>query len=270
MISLKRIAPLFALLCATLFWSAFSQAEVSSANNRLEQLQLEHRAALELSLNYPDRARRSHAKLAGQLEALVGQSDIDQGALAYNIGNSWFHAGRYGESVLWYRRAQEAGYQTPELEHNLNFVRQQRVDNLPALFGKEWFSKIYLLCNSTVWLIGCLAVYLLFWFSLWHFFRNGWKEPARLIPVSAALVVAASGLLFSHFYQSPFSDGVIIAADSVARKGPGLIFSPAFTSPLNQGTEFLLLEQQEQWWQVQLSNEDKVWLPANAVELVKG
>ena len=77
-------------------------ASSSDLNRQLETLRQEHLDALQLTLNFPDRGRRAHAKVASQLQSLVGEERIDQGVLAYNIGNSWFHAGRFGESILWY------------------------------------------------------------------------------------------------------------------------------------------------------------------------
>ena len=64
-------------------------------------------------------------------------------------------------------------------------------------------------------------------------------------------------------------DGVILDAEVTARKGNGLIFAPAFTHPLHEGTEVLKLEERSGWVYVQLSNGQNCWLPEQSVAWVK-
>ncbi|OED45819.1 hypothetical protein ACH42_04585 [Endozoicomonas sp. (ex Bugula neritina AB1)] len=261
------------LILISLFWlsaSVFSSSVAygNDLNTQLEIIRQQHFDALQLSLNYPDKGRLAHSRVASQLEAFIGEERIDQGVLAYNIGNSWFHGGRYGESILWYLRADRHGFDEPQLQHNLDFVRTKRLDNLPDLFGPIWLTTFYEWSGYGVWLVIGALVYLVFWWQLWRFIKLGSSERERLIVASFCLILMSVSLCFRYFYQPQMSDGVILANEVEARKGPGLVFAPAFTQPLNAGTEVALLQQQGTWMEVSLSDGQVAWLPETSLELV--
>ena len=239
-------------------------AEETSLHEQLLSLREEHQKALQLSQSYPTRGREAHTLVAGKLEALWQSEGINHGALAYNIGNSWFHAGRYGESVLWYRRAEELGYRSKELSHNLSHVRKQRLDNLPDRFGSQWLAVSHSVVSSSPWLLFAIAIYCLFWWQVWVFIRSDRTEKSRIIVAASVMLLTSVMTLFRVAYTPEVSTGVITAMDVTARKGPGLVFAPAFTSPLNQGTEYVLLQEHASWQEIRLSNGSTAWLPARA------
>ena len=143
---------LFLTLSLLLSLSGISQADSNDLDSQLQALRREHQEALQLSQSYPQKAREAHTLLAGKQQSLWHADGINQAILAYNIGNSWFLADRYGESILWYRRAEELGHHSKELTHNLNYARQQRLDSLPDSFGNPWLATTYQVVSSGGWL----------------------------------------------------------------------------------------------------------------------
>ncbi|AMO54929.1 hypothetical protein GZ77_25490 [Endozoicomonas montiporae] len=244
------------------------QNAVVDLQEQLLSLREEHQRALQLSQSYPTRGREAHTLVAGKLESLWQAEDINQGALAYNIGSSWFHAGRYGESVLWYRRAESLGYGSKELSHNLSHVRKQRLDYLPDSFGNPWLATTHSIASSSLWFWFAIAVYLLFWWQVWVFIRSDRTEKSRIIFAASIMLLTSVITVFRVAYTPEDSSGVITAMDITARKGPGLVFAPAFTSPLNQGTEFILLQEHANWQEIRLSNGSTAWLPTRATTLI--
>ena len=261
----KSLAFMLTLLCAGTVLSGWASADISTT---LAELREEHQHAIHLSHNYPARGRQAHIEVARKMEALWQNDVLNQGALAYNIGNSWFHAGRFGESILWYRRAQEQGFDDERLTHNLSQARSKKLDSLPSSFGPSWLMNVHSWSGSSFWLMFAAVVYLLFWRQLWWFLCTGQIEKGRMLLVSLAMLVTAVVSLVHFSYDPVHSDGVITALDTTARKGPGLIFAPAFTTPLNQGTEFVLLQKQNNWQEVLLGNGSRVWLHTNSTTLI--
>ena len=259
---------IFLSLCSWLFLMT-GTSNANDLNQQLDNLRQQHVDALQLSLNYPNKGRRAHSKVASQLEVFAGEERIDQGVLAYNIGNSWFHAGRYGESILWYLRAELEGFNDGQLQHNLNYVRNKRLDNLPDLFGPVWLSTVYQWSAFGLWLIISALVYLVFWWQLWRFIKIGQSERERFILASVCLTLVAASMGFRYLYEPDTSDGVILANEVEARKGPGLVYSPAFTNPLNAGTEVIFLQQEGKWLEIALSDGQVGWLPENALEPIQ-
>ena len=234
----------------------------------LADLKLQHYQALQLSLSSPESGRKAHAGVAARLESLFPDQAIDQAAMAYNIGNSWYLAGQY-YSILWLRRAEQLNQYDPELRQNLAYVRSQRLDNLPALFGSPWLTMLYDWFGSLWWLAICALIYMLFWWQLWQFIRSGFTRGNRLLGGGLLMLLVLSSQVFRIVYTPPESEGVITVREVIARKGPGLIYNPAFTASLNQGTEFIVLQQDNDWAEVALSNGEKAWLPDSAIAFIR-
>ena len=259
--------PRLVFLLSVLLVSGFSFA-TEPRDILLADLKLKHYQALQLSLSSPESGRKAHAAVAARLEPLFTDQTLDQAGMAYNIGNSWYLAGHYGYAVLWLRRAEQLNQHDPRLRQNLAYVRSQRLDNLPELFGSPWLTTLYGWSGSLWWLAICGVVYLLFWWQLWRFIRSGFVQGNRLLGISVLMLVVLSSQVFRIVYTPVESDGVITVREVVARKGPGLIYNPAFTASLNQGTEFILLQQDHGWNEVEFSNGEKAWLPAGAIALI--
>lgn len=255
------------LLLSVLLVSSFSSAS-ELRDSLLADLKLQHYQALQLSLSSPESGRKAHAAVAARLESLFVDPTLDQTTMAYNIGNSWYLAGQYGYSLLWLRRAEQLNQHDPQLQQNMAYVRGQRIDNLPDLFGSPRVTTLYSWSGSLWWLAVCALAYLLFWWQLWCFIRGGFVQGGRLLGVSVVMLVVLSSQVFRIVYTPVESDGVITVREVVARKGPGLIYNPAFAASLNQGTEFILLQRDHDWTEVALSNGEKAWLPDSAIAFI--
>ena len=255
------------VLLSVLLMSCFSSAS-EPRDLLLADLKLQHYKALQLSLSSPESGRKAHGVVAARLESLYADSTLDQATMAYNIGNSWYLAGQYGYSMLWLRRAEQLNPHDPQLRQNLAYVRSQRLDNLPELFGSPWLTTLYSWSGSLWWLAICALAYLLFWWQLWRCIRSGFVRGNRLLGVSVLMLLVLSSQVFRIVYTPVASDGVITVREVVARKGPGLIYNPAFTSSLNQGAEFILLQQDNAWTEVMLSNGEKAWLPDSSIAFI--
>ncbi len=239
----------------------------------ITSLRQQHHQALQLSIDSPHKGHLAHGAIAQKFVSLFNDKNINTAALSYNIASSWFHAKNYGESIAWYRRAENMQPQDTLIQHNLSQARQQRIDNLPNYFAPNWLSHIYQYADHWLTLSFISITYALFWFMLWRaVISAGPKRKAA----NKALVLSTLLLNFLFISQlyiraNPLtkSDGVITSHEVVSRKGPGLIFSPAFTTPLHQGTEFLLLAKENNWRKIQLSNGLIGWLPARAITMIE-
>ena len=53
---------------------------------------------------------------------------------------------------------------------------------------------------------------------------------------------------------------MVVVAEATARKGNATSYESAFTAPLAEGTEFVVLEQRGDWFRVQISGSQEGWL----------
>jgi len=253
----------------------FLQTPINNARTpvTVASLRQQHHHALQLSIDSPHKGHLAHGEIAQKFVSLFDDKDINKAALSYNIASSWFHAKNYGESIVWYRRAENMQPQDTLIQHNLSQARQQRIDNLPNYFAPIWLSHLYQYADHWLTLSFISIIYALFWFMLWQVIVSAGpkRKAANKTLILSALLLNFCLICQLYIRANPLakSDGVVTSYEVVCRKGPGLIFSPAFTTPLHQGTEFLLLASENNWRKVQLANGLIGWLPTRTITMVE-
>ncbi len=76
----------------------------------------------------------------------------------------------------------------------------------------------------------------------------------------------------SLIYESTMAgykrEGVILDEEVVARKGDGETYQPSFKDPLHAGTEFRLTQDRDAWYQIELRDGRRCWIPGKAAQLI--
>jgi tetratricopeptide (TPR) repeat protein len=188
---------------------------------------------------------RDSAKL---LEALLSDGYCN-GAVYYNLGNAYFRAGDFGRSILNYRKAKPYRPSDPLLEANL----QQALASAPgkiAMPAKPWWSPVMfwtesLSYPSRVWLalMACGIAPIFIMLSVMLRRRN-------LVWIAIGLTIL--GIVFSidSYLNSPEWNNArlaVITGETIARKGIGKDYEPAFSAPLKDGAEFVVLNETNGW-----------------------
>lgn len=183
---------------------------------------------------------------ARELESIVS-AGVQSGAVYYNLGNAYFRAGQFGRAILNYRKGSLYRPRDAYLEANLQQALAAAPGKLsPAptpwwkhvLFWSEWFS---FPTKVALTVVGLMLVPLLFVVGF-------------LLRRSFLFLLAAAGLLTSTLLgleaslQNPAnSHGAVITGETMARKGTGKDYEPAFDQPLRDGAEFTILSETADW-----------------------
>ena len=204
--------------------------------------------------------------VAGMFESLVSP-DFQNDAVYYNIGNARIKAGEYGRAILAYRKARAFRPRDPWLEANLKQALDSRPGRVPEeprpwwraiFFWSDWLSyteKFNLALAA--WAASALALG-----------AAEWKRSRRLR--WAAAVLAGFAILFSADAWNAEVDlnqsgRAAVIAETVARKGNGLNWEPAFDQPLKDGAEFKILERRGDWVKGRFFGIGDAWLPAASI-----
>lgn len=191
---------------------------------------------------------RDYRASAALLESLLAEG-YRNGAVYYNLGNAYYRAGEYGRAIAAYRKAKPYRPRDPYLEANLRqalSVAPGRLAEPPAawwrhvLFWSGWLSfpeKAY----------GTLAVLLLAALAVC---AAVFRRQGRWYVVSAALLV--TGGILSLDAALDYSDVAgsrhgVVTTETIARKGIGKDYEPAFDQPLKDGAEFTVLSENGDW-----------------------
>lgn len=185
---------------------------------------------------------------AKQLESLV-EDGIQSGAVYYNLGNSYFRAGDYGKAILSYRKAKPYRPRDPYLNANLQQALAAAPGRLPGtarplwthvLFWTEWLAfptkvRLASLGFALAALVTVLAVL---------------RHRSRLHFLTAALLLLSTALAVDvglSWNEVSGSQRAVITGETVARKGTGNSYEPAFDQPLRDGAEFQVLTETSDW-----------------------
>ncbi len=194
------------------------------------------------------KTKQDYRESAAVLESLL-VNGFRNGAVYYNLGNAYFRAGEYGRAIAAYRKAKPYRPRDPNLEANLRQALSVAPGHLPeppsplwthVLFWSGWLSfpeKAYAALGGYLLaaVVACAAMFL----------RRG-----RLYWVSAALVICAivltldAGLAYADIAWSRHG---VVTTETIARKGIGKDYEPAFNQPLKDGAEFTILSETGDW-----------------------
>ena len=203
-----------------------------------------------------------------RFEKLVADGVVN-GKLYYNLGNTYFRLHDLGRAVLNYRRALRYLPEDDNLRQNLLAARGQQQDRIEprqeAMIAKTLFfwhydlsprSRLLLLAMANLALWGGLGLRV-------HRRRSPWW------PLVVALLLATmmAGSLLHERFGRP-AGGVLVAAETVARKGDGLAYGPSFTAPLHSGLEFSLVEKRGEWLYIELADGRRCWVSTEDAEII--
>lgn len=220
-----------------------------------------------------DNALSLYKKAAMRYERIIKEGGIENGKIYYNLGNIYFRMSDIGRAILNYRQAQQYMPDDVNLKQNLAYARAKRVDRIEekqeTKVMKTLFFWHYDLSVKTRLFIFA-AFFAIFWVSA--SVRIFIKKPFLfwLIISSAFVSILFCGSLSAdEYFLKKQRPGVVLSAETTARKGNSETYEPSFMEPLHAGTEFTLIEERSDWFQVELLDARTCWVPAKDAALIR-
>jgi len=192
----------------------------------------------------PDDYRKS----AELFESLL-KDGYENGAVYYNLGNARMRAGEYGKAIAAYRKAKLYRPRDQYLEMNL----KQALNCAPGCLAeppRPWWKLVLFWSDQLSYpgkfqaaLAAFCAGAVLACIALVCRFRKGYWLSAAAVVLAIVLSIDAA-LAFVNVNYVP--RGVVVA-ETVARKGIGENYEPAFDQPLKDGAEFTVIDRSGDW-----------------------
>lgn len=268
--SLGMILTTICLLASLSYGAKLDPAKVIDLYSRAKEM---FREATVLSTTDPDAAQALYQKSVMRYERIVKGGNIGNGKLFYNIGNVYFHMKDIGRAILNYRRAEQYIPNDPNLRQNLDYARSIRMDRIgekqETRILKTLFFWHYDLSTRTRVIIFTFSFSLLWTLAVMRLFI---RRSSLLWLLAFTIFIStlfAGSLVSETIYLRKVRPGVIISSKVVARKGNSDTYEPSFKDPLHSGTEFTLIEKRENWYQIELSDSRKCWVPEKDIEFVR-
>ena len=231
---------LFVLLVNMLAWGTISLADDGA---RVQEQFQAAQAKFESAQSPAD-----FLETAKMFESILGQG-IESGVVRFNLGNAYFRANEFGLSILNYRKANLLMPTNPYVQANLEQAISLSPGRLPGGSGTGWknflFWSDWLTPSAKIWVgsVGMSTVAVISLLSVW--LRMAWLR------IGGIAVFLLSGLILWDAWkvqqEIEHSKLGVVVAETVARKGTGDDYAPAFDQPLRDGAEFTVLSETSNW-----------------------
>jgi tetratricopeptide (TPR) repeat protein len=191
---------------------------------------------------------RDYHESAALLESLLTDG-FRNGAVYYNLGNAYFRSGEYGRSIAAYHKAKPYRPRDPYLEANLRqalSVAPGRLPEPPA----PWWSHVLFWSGSLSFPEKAYASFAGFLLAALAACGALLLRRPRVYWIGAALLIVAvilsldAGLSYAGIAWSRHG---VVTRETIARKGIGKDYEPAFDQPLKDGAEFTVLSENGDW-----------------------
>jgi tetratricopeptide (TPR) repeat protein len=220
--------------------------------------------ALELfdAAKKPDEYRQA----AALWESLLAEG-YQNGAVYYNVGNAYMKAGDFGRAIAAYRKAKFYRPRDPFLEANLNqalLVAPGRLAEAPLPWWKHVLFWSGLLSYPEKFKLACGvfgAACLLAVVGLLRRSRRAYWFSGGVAALGLVLALEA-GLAYVDVAQS---QRAVVVTETLARKGIGDRYEPAFDQPLKDGAEFTIISRSGQWVLGHFEGIGDGWLQRSAI-----
>jgi tetratricopeptide (TPR) repeat protein len=202
------------------------------------------------------------------------KSGMEAPDLYFNLGNAYYRYGYLPSAILNYERALLLAPQERDIRYNLELAYNQTSDKLEKVddfFLTRWFDSLRSSTDSDKWAIISI---ILFTLTLAGFFFYFFSQTTIIRKVSfffAILFVTGSIITFSFSYAQK---------ERLINRNSAIIFSPSVTvrsSPdrsgtelfvLHEGTRVEILQTVGEWYEVELDDGNKGWMPVTSVEVI--
>ena len=236
----------------------------------LSQADEASRKALELTQDNPEEAATQWRLACALYEQASKDPALSNGELYYNLGNAYAQLGNYALAILNYRRAQLFLPGNQQLLANLQDVRAKCQDHFTPPKKSQVLQTLFfwhytLSFHSRLWTSVVLAS--AFWLAafllLWR--RPVWLRITAVFLCLGALAFGGSALASAYSFRHAHP-AVIVADETMPRKGDGLSYDHAFDAPIHAGTEVIILRTRGDWHEIALPNRLTGWLPDTDLE----
>jgi drug/metabolite transporter superfamily protein YnfA len=208
------------------------------------------------------------SRVAGQYNELLAEGFIS-GVVLYNQGNAWMRAGKTGRAIASWRQAQRYRPRDPYLRANLQSAItacDSQASVIPktgiagyVLFWQNWLSYPEKFLLSTILLVATLTAAIL---GTLVSQRHVGRRLALVFGFLFVVIALSAAWDWQRYDQTIY--GVVIQGSVEARKGNSESYENAFTEPLMEGAEFMVLEERAGWLNIHITNLGTAWISARA------
>ncbi len=203
---------------------------------------------------------------------LIEKENLESSALYYNMGNAYFKNNDIASAILYYEKAKKTDPNNDDIDYNLSIANSMivdKIDKVPELFFKKWWTYFYNMFNADIW----TALSLFSWFVLVFFIglfiltkRRSVRKLAFYFGVIFLFTSIASFGLASqkYYYGKEKQEAIIFTPAITVKSSPTTSAVDLFV--VHEGTKVKIMDEVNEWIKIKIQDGSVGWLPASSLK----
>lgn len=194
--------------------------------------------------------------------------------LYYNLGSACFKAGKKGEAILNYYRAQRLAPADGDIAYNLAYAEsfvKDKIEAVPEFILNRWKVSISRLMSANAWgvvsllLLGVMLVAVAFYLLA---LRRGIRKTGFVVAL-----VATVGLLLSLVFGGEAranllrdNQAIVLSTAAAVKASPEKTGKDLFI--LHEGTKVEVLDTFGEWSEIRIADGNEGWIRSVSIEVI--
>ena len=191
---------------------------------------------------------------------------LESSELYYNLGNCHYKAQNWANAIWHYEKSLKLERNDKTIQNlelaNLKII--DRIEDIPQLFYKKWWSSFISIFNTFSWqLISILIIWLALTIKILSQFTNYKKEHFLFIFYSLALI-SVFATYSSYQRNITKKEAIIFTSSVVVNSAPTTNSTNLFS--LHSGSKIEILDTIGEWINIKIANGNSGWILQNSIK----
>ena len=191
---------------------------------------------------------------------------LESSELYYNLGNCHYKAQNWANAIWHYEKSLKLERNDKTIQNlelaNLKII--DRIEDIPQLFYKKWWSSFISIFNTFSWqLISILIIWLALTIKILNQFTNYKKEHFLSILYSLALI-SVFATYSSYQRNITKKEAIIFTSSVVVNSAPTTNSTNLFS--LHSGSKIEILDTIGEWINIKIANGNSGWILQNSIK----
>ena len=193
---------------------------------------------------------------------------LESSELYYNLGNCHYKAQDWANAIWHYEKSLKLEKNDKTIQNlelaNLKII--DRIEDIPQLFYKKWWSSFISIFNTFSWqLISILIIWLALTIKILSQFTNYKKEHFLSILYSLALI-SFFATYCSYERNITKKEAIIFSSSVVVNSAPSNNSMALFS--LQSGSKVLIIDNIGDWINIRIANGNEGWINHSEVKIL--
>lgn len=211
---------------------------------------------------------------SAELYQSLADENYQSADLYLNLGNAYYKSGNVAKAILNYERGLLIAPGDADLKTNLEIAHLKTVDRIePAgeIFLSRWMDSVRNLYSSNQWAIIAIASFILLLgcFALYFIGGKVWMKKVAFFSALLLIVLTIFANVASAEQKVRMverNSAIVFAKSVTAKSTPSESGTDLFV--LHEGTKVKVRTKVGSWNEVQLSDGNVGWIPADKLEII--